>query len=340
MLNKNYMARFWSSPSWDLTIEKEVDKYRQPDSRIQNEWFVLSYVSENAPAQRVATEVVSLVGSSFAELKNNAQKDTFERLKAAMVAIRPMILEYRTTLLALDVSVKSEGDRHANAEMWFLATWLHNRCLDAFDAIINLPISKMNAAAAAFKPTGVASFVEGLETNGHIIKLIPAEHLTPEICLRAVTNSPTALRSIPGGCRTRELCLAAVNSDKLGTRSLQHVPVNLRDAEMCDAALRRNGNSLEFVPAKLKTLSRCVLACVIDGQSRSFVPKELYNDPEILTCVVMNGMSVEGDKEMLADLRKADPAKMAEIYERCDKLFESVYDALVATPKPFAPSMS
>jgi hypothetical protein len=339
MQYKNYMARFGSNPFWDLTIQKEVDKYCSNDSRIHNEWLVFSHVSEKDPAQSVAIEVASLVESSFAELKNKAQKDTFERLKAAMVAIRPLLLEYRTSLLALDMNIKSDGDRRANAELWFLSTWLSNRCVGAFDAIIELPVSKMCAAAMAFKPTGTASFIEDIDTNGNIIKLIPAEDLTPEICLRAVVTSPTALRSIPGAFRTRELCLAAVSSEKLGTCILQYVPVSLRNAEMCDAALRTNGSNLEFVPHGLKTLKRCVLACVVQGLSRSFVPQELYNHPEILTCVVMNGMSVEGDKEMLADLRKADSAKMAEIYERCDALFESVYDSLCDTPEPIAPSM-
>lgn len=87
--------------------------------------------------------------------------------------------------------------------------------------------------------------------NESILRLIPAQFITNEICLEAVSANGEALRDVLQPQRTREVCLEAVRRYGWG---LCDVPRRLRfDEEICWAAVRNDGRALSFVPNEIRT---------------------------------------------------------------------------------------
>lgn len=71
--------------------------------------------------------------------------------------------------------------------------------------------------------------------------------------------------------------------------SLDNVPLEHRDADICRAAVARNGLALESVPPELKTLDICLLALELKPMALAFVPDELKTRDLCMWCVSRAG---------------------------------------------------
>ena len=92
------------------------------------------------------------------------------------------------------------------------------------------------------------------------------------------------LRFIPEEYRTKELCELAV---KQNGQALQLVPEELRIKELCEIAAKQDGLSLYFVPEELKTKKIYELAVQNNGYALEYVPEELRT-PELCAIAVQN----------------------------------------------------
>lgn len=321
----NYYCSFRETP---LVAEKLWQKARDLGSiglasgqapRITPEWLVFSYIPDRAEPVKYAVEMISLL-----DVSDGIKDKEMRRLKAAASAIHPLLMECRSELLKLESLNKSSADAEFTAASYYKFTWLKLRCTDAFKAIIDKPIEKMSAAALAFKPATLATFVNELDVSGYALKLIEESDLTSEICVRAIAQTAGALYLVPGYLRTRELCLMAMKTKAPGSHALEHVPIALRDEEMCDAAVRNDGLNLQHVPIELRTVERCAVACCQTGLARACVPVE-SRQVEIDFCVAQHGMHEKHAGQIWEDLHQSDPVRADAMYDKYAALFNEMH---------------
>jgi hypothetical protein len=79
------------------------------------------------------------------------------------------------------------------------------------------------------------------------------------------------LHYVPDELRTKELCEIAVKQDG---NTLVFVPLELKTKELCELAVKNNGNALRYVPLKLRTKELCELAVKNNGNALRYVPEE------------------------------------------------------------------
>ena len=74
-----------------------------------------------------------------------------------------------------------------------------------------------------------------------------------------------------------------------GGESLEHVPENLRSAELCRKMVMQCGYELKFVPEKHKTAELCLAAVKLFGHALLFVPDSLKTAKLCLEAVKVSG---------------------------------------------------
>ncbi|NTF23503.1 DUF4116 domain-containing protein [Agrobacterium rubi] len=119
-----------------------------------------------------------------------------------------------------------------------------------------------------------------VQANGGLIAVLPDTEITAEIIVMAVTSCGDALAYVPRNLRTKELCLLAMASIRegvydLGRLAIIHVPSATRDAEVCLAAVTRQGYSIVHVPVALRSLELCIAAVRSEKRAFELVPDEL-----------------------------------------------------------------
>jgi len=87
-----------------------------------------------------------------------------------------------------------------------------------------------------------------------------------------------------------------------GGESLEHVPENLRSAELCRKMVMQCGYELKFVPEKHKTAELCLAAVKLFGHALVFVPDNLKTAELCLKAV--QGHKAVGNKKGI--LTKSD----------------------------------
>lgn len=316
-MRDDFHCSFTTSPGSFSGHWKKSERFLRQDSNIAPCWLVLAHTPALGGGPRVGVEVLSLVEAA----EGGATKE-MPRLQAAFAALKPLLLEYRTSLLELDMARKSPADSRAIDVQRFLSTWLESRVLRAFDHVIHMPIKDMAKAALSFKPTATQSFVEDIADNANIIKLIPESDLTPAICARAIAKSGSALYYVPGRLRSRELALQAVSSS--GLCVLAHVPMGMRDEEMCAAALRADGLNLKHVPPVLRTPELCALACAHNAFAWSFVPVH-SRIPEVEYCLSMHGVHVKTADTIYREVAATDPVRAEAMFNDANMLYVSLH---------------
>lgn len=312
-----HTIRFSEFPHQESFAQQNMRARRleQKDSHLHMSWLILSLHTEKGDAVSVGIEILSLL-----EAQTESDHKEKARLQSARAALIPLVLEYRAALLALDGATKSkDADFRGNSIERFNVSWLQTRLIDAFPAIIDLPLVKMKNAALAFKPATTATYEADLKINGNLIKLIAPADLTLANCKLAVQTSPGALQLIPGHLRTREICLAAFGQRCLGSYALEHVPVQERDDEMCIAAVRSNAQNLKHVPLPLRTVELCALACAMDGMAWNFVP-EHARVPEVQFCHAFHGFDDVSSGAVFENLEKIDSARANAMFHKYNQL--------------------
>ena len=79
-------------------------------------------------------------------------------------------------------------------------------------------------------------YLEYIKINGCLIKNVPKEYITQELCELAVKQNGVALKWVPEELKTFELCNIAVTNDFTGN-ALKYVPEELRTPRLCYVAL-------------------------------------------------------------------------------------------------------
>ena len=93
--------------------------------------------------------------------------------------------------------------------------------------------------------------LKAVQEYGRVLRDVPKELRTPEICLTAVQQNGYALDFVPKELRTPELYLAAVQQNG---NALSAVPEELRTPKLCLAAIKQNPDALRYVPKDLKRI--------------------------------------------------------------------------------------
>lgn len=317
MSSNPYYSNFYPEAESDSPAE---------GSLLKSNSFVLRHVPDRSDQSKVSFDMIS---GKVRESGEN--KKEIARLHSAMTALLPQLKDLQDFLFDLDDRVKilrsqasdASKIRDGKAEnLCFLATWMEQRCMDAFDHIVKLNPLKMPAAAALFKPMGTESFIKDMGTNANVLRLIPHAELTPEICLRAVQLIPSTLMHIPEKLRTYDLCLAAMSVEENGGGALQHVPASLRTPEMCEAAVKSNFSNLQFVVDKTKDL--CIEACLKSGLAWDLVPKELRS-LEVEYAASLHRFGDRTPEMILKEMEKALPETFKETVEKLERAFVKIH---------------
>jgi sugar lactone lactonase YvrE len=123
----------------------------------------------------------------------------------------------------------------------------------------------------------IDSWYSDIQIKGYILKDIPENKITPEMCFVAVHYWGAALEWVPNKYKTYELCLDAVRHNTPideGCSALAFVPNELKTYELCLEAIRHDyltpvfwesrwsvewdyAAAINFVPPKLKTPELC-----------------------------------------------------------------------------------
>lgn len=113
--------------------------------------------------------------------------------------------------------------------------------------------------------------------SGYIFDDLPEAVRTKAVFLAALTDEGNAsLEDLPKDQIDKEVCLTWLQKGKRVFRSLDIIPKELRDYDVCLAAVRRDGCSLEQVPAELVDAKICNAAIENWFDAIKFVPQELF----------------------------------------------------------------
>lgn len=114
------------------------------------------------------------------------------------------------------------------------------------------------------------SYKERLKQNGNLLSIIPAEHLTTEMCNIAMANGGT-IEIVPHGLRTKDMCLLSVKTNGL---TVKDVPAEFLSPEMCLQAIKSNAHAVKLIPRA--HLTEEVLVLAVRNNSSTFL--ELNDD--------------------------------------------------------------
>jgi len=140
-----------------------------------------------------------------------------------------------------------------------------------------------------------------LEGDGIVLKFVPEQLRTPQLCLKAVRSNGLALCFVPEEQQTHQIVMAAVTNE--GAALEYAVPEFQNDPDICEKAVESNGEALEFVPEHLCTKPLVLSALAQTLDSLDYVPEALVNDRDIaLSAVAISGHClVEFNDELRKD---------------------------------------
>lgn len=319
--SKKFFASFCDHPDWAAAGASPP-----AGSKLRPLSFWVQYFPDRAESVKMSFDMIT---GEVRAIGTNAK--ILVRLKQALTALTPHLLELKEVwramsdeLVAREAGTPSQMDDVQMGHQSFLATWMYQRCIDVFDAIIDLPLDKMEQAVKAFKPTSSQSFAADIEINANIIRLIPAEDLTPEICSRAVRKTSTALMHVPLEMRTPALCLEAMQvKHSLGGYALQYVPLKFRTKELCREAVLSTGYNIQFVPQSELNQELCALACLRDGLAWDLIPKD-QRTLEVEYCASLHRLMERDPGQVYGDLQAADAQNAQAIADKYEKLFVEI----------------
>jgi hypothetical protein len=104
-----------------------------------------------------------------------------------------------------------------------------------------------------------------------LIKYLPDEYKTYDICLEAVSNYGAYLEYVPDIHRNEKMYLNAVKSQGNSIVFIKEKDITL---ELCKYAIKNSGLSLEFFPNRCKTFELCLDAVKENGYSIKYVPEK------------------------------------------------------------------
>ena len=79
----------------------------------------------------------------------------------------------------------------------------------------------------------------------------------------------------------------------LWLNDLQFIPDELRTKELCESAVKQNGEALNYVPKEYKTIEMCEMAVQNNGETLNYVPDKFQTLKMYKIAVQQNGMALE-----------------------------------------------
>ena len=90
--------------------------------------------------------------------------------------------------------------------------------------------------ARKLKQLNYQKYLGYIKINGCLIKNVPKEYITLEMCKIAVKKHGVALKWVPEELKTKEMCNIAVTNDFTGN-ALKYVPEEFKTYELCKVSL-------------------------------------------------------------------------------------------------------
>ena len=135
-----------------------------------------------------------------------------------------------------------------------------------------LVATKQNYNAIRFvKPDMITydMYIEPLKKNPRLLKDIPLELQTEEMCLRCVITDGMVLQYVLK--QTYKICVEAVISD---SEALKFVDKYLLSEDICYSGVKKKGMTIEYIPEKFQTEKVCLAAIRNNPLSLQFIEKK------------------------------------------------------------------
>ena len=178
-----------------------------------------------------------------------------------------------------------------------------------------------NDKALEYKNQAISIYEALVQEDSDVIKNIPDEFITAEICLTAVNNSYHYLEYVPEELKTPELCLTAVRINAL---ALEYVPEELKTEEICLMAVQDNSYTFRYMPKKFMTQELCLSGVKRNGFALENIPEEFKTHLICLEAVKEHG----GALQYVPDNFKT-PQICLEAVKRYASAFEYVPEELI-----------
>lgn len=107
--------------------------------------------------------------------------------------------------------------------------------------------------------------------SGSLLRFLPEDKITQEICIRALRIADYYLDDIPENCRTYEVYQCYIT--KKGS-DLRKVPREYWTEDLLCSAVFYNSDNFQWIPPELQTEKICLIAVRRDGLSLKHVAKQ------------------------------------------------------------------
>lgn len=126
---------------------------------------------------------------------------------------------------------------------------------------------------------------DAISINGTLIQLLEFEKRSKKISRLAVLNNGNSIKYVKN--RNKGLCRIAADKNP---ESLEHIPLEIIDKELCMKCVTRKGMTLKYVPKDIMDQEIVNLAILNDPNCIKYVPEEFKNDEVISTVLKYNGI--------------------------------------------------
>lgn len=153
----------------------------------------------------------------------------------------------------------------------------------------------MDSYLIRFIPRNILTYdmcFKAVDICGFSLMYIPSYHKTLELCQHAVSTCSCILRYVPNKFKTYEMCLNAVksksyygNPDCECFNMLKFIPHEFKTIELCKIAYKNSMLTLKYVPKTIKTSEFYMYMINIYGHAISCIPNK-RKTPELCLAAV------------------------------------------------------
>lgn len=169
-----------------------------------------------------------------------------------------------------------------------------------------------------------------LKKNGMLLKSVPVEERTEELCMIAVHQNPKALKYVPKKIQTEDLCKYALKKDPT---VFDLVSVRLMSEKICLYAVKQDGMLLDKIDKKYRTPAVCRAAVADKVEALHLVPARMRDDafPKTTERLVQSCLDwIKTDmaaSEYLPTCVRADPRVLSfQKQQKCLVIGDRYYD--------------
>ena len=127
--------------------------------------------------------------------------------------------------------------------------------------------------------------------DGEILKYIPKNRLSRDMCYDAVRQSGLALRYVPSRLINEIMCMKAVEQNGL---AVQYVPHQFMTEEVINAAITQNALALGNIQEDMRTLQICKKCLDIEPKVLKYIPEKFCTKELCLQAIERGGDAAQG----------------------------------------------